>query len=144
MVLDKLKTLMHEPFDAPVRRTRHEVWRLVQQLQSKRQVVSMRHKTGPVLYGPHAIASEITFFWQQTMSVRGQPLNECHSYLASLFNSKNIPLMAEMLNKPLSPQLVHEALLALNTTLAPGLDGIPCAIYASFAEQFTPVMHNFI
>ena len=33
MVLDKLKTLMNEPFDAPVRRTRQEVWRLVKQLQ---------------------------------------------------------------------------------------------------------------
>ena len=74
MVLDKLKTLVHEPFDAPVRRTRQEVWRLVKQLQSKRKLskrklMSLRHKTGRVLYDPHAIASEIMSFWQQTMSV---------------------------------------------------------------------------
>ena len=144
MVLDKLKTLMHEPYDAPARSTRQEVWRLVKQLQSKRKLMSLRHKTGQVLCDPHAIASEIASFWQQTMSVGGQPLTECHSYLASFFKSKNIPLMAEMLIKPLSAPLVHAALLALNRTSAPGLDGVPCSIYASFAEKFSPVMHNLI
>ena len=118
MVLDTLKTLMHEPFDAPVRRTRREVWRLVKQLQSKRKPMSLRHKTGLVLYDPHAIASEITSFWQQTMSVGGRPLNEYHSYLASLFTSKNVPLMEETLIKPLTVPLVHAALLALNRTSA--------------------------
>ena len=59
--------------------------------------MSPRHKTGQVLYDPHVIASEITSFWQQTMSVGGQPLNECHSYLASFSQSQNIPQMAEML-----------------------------------------------
>ena len=52
--------------------------------------------------------------------------------------------MAEMLIKPLSAPLVHAALLALNRTSAPGLDGVPCSIYASFAEQFSPVMYNLI
>ena len=114
------------------------------QLQSKRKLMSLRHKTGQALYDPHAIASEIASFWQQTMSVGGQPLNECHSYLASFFKSKNVPLMAEMLIKPLTAPLVHTALLALNRTSAPGLDGIPCSIYVPFAEQFSPVMHNLI
>ena len=116
----------------------------MKQLQSKRGLMSLRHKTGQVLYDPHAMASNITSFWQQTMSVGGRPLKECHSYLVSFFKSKNIPLMAEMLIKPLTAPLVHAALVALSRTLALGLDGIPCSICASFAEQCCPVVHNLI
>ena len=82
----------------------------MKQLQSKRKLMSRRHKTGQVLCDPHAIACEITSFWQQTMSVGGRPLNECHSYLASFFKCKNVPLMAEMLIKPLTAPLVHVSL----------------------------------
>ena len=52
--------------------------------------------------------------------------------------------MAKELIKPLSIEVVHAPLSNLNTTSSPGFDGIPCSVYAAFANVFAPLIFEII
>ena len=112
-------------------------------MQNKRKLQQLRNKFGVVVTDPDAICTEIANFWQQTTPVTSPPLDQCTTYLHKFFQGKDIAVMAKALIKPLSKDLVHAAQSNLNDTLS-GFDGIPCAVYTSFAGTFVPVMFDII
>ena len=120
------------------------MWRLVKQVQNKRKLQSLRNKFGVVISDPDSIAQEISQFWQRTMSLQGPLADMCSTYLSKFFQGKDVQLMAKALIKPLSIDLVHAALSNFNTTSSPGFDGIPCSVYAAFANVFAPAIFEII
>ena len=52
LVLDKLKTTISDPWASQPWRRKQEIWRLTRQLQAKRQLHTLRSKTGQVLPDP--------------------------------------------------------------------------------------------
>ena len=62
LVLDKLKTTISDPWASQPQR-KQEIWRLTRQLQVKRQLHTLRRKTGQVLPDPESIAQELLGFW---------------------------------------------------------------------------------
>ena len=83
-VMEKLRSVIHDPMTRPLKRKTHEVWMLVKHLQNKRKLQPLRHKFGVVITDQDAIGKEIAKFWQQTMSVTCphslNALNICTSF----------------------------------------------------------------
>ena len=142
--MEKLRFVIHDPMTRPLKHKTHEVWRPVKQLQNKRKLQQLRNKFRVVNSDPDANGTDIANFWQQTMSVKAPPLDHCSSYLKQLFQGKDIAIMAKVLVKPLTKDVVHAALSNLNAMSSPGFDDVPCAVYTAFAGAFVPVRFDII
>ena len=88
LVLDKLKTTISDPWASQPWRRKQEIWRLTRQLQVKRQLHTLRSKTGQVLPDPESIAQELLGFWSDKMSVSGLSSPQVTEYLRSFFKGK--------------------------------------------------------
>ena len=108
----------------------------------KRQLHTLRSKTGQVLPDSESIAQELLGFWSDKMSVSGLSSPQATEYLRSFFKGKPLADMAKLLICPASADLVHAALDALSATSSPGIDGFTGAIYKCFSGHFVPFMHQ--
>ena len=140
LVLNKLKSTLDAPYADNPRHKQAEVWRLVNKLQNKTKLHSLRNRQGVLLPHPDDRAAEILQFWDSTMSSEGCTADTCSHYLRPLFRRFNVKLMSQMLLRPLTLTLVGAALASLNQTSSPGVDGIPCAVYSKFQSHFAPRM----
>ena len=140
LVIEQLRSTLADPFEDKPFRKKQEVWRLVKQLQCKRKLLSLRNKFGVILPDAASMAEEIATYWQQTMSVKGEPPPKCAGYLADFFSKYNIPNLSRALIKPLSLDLVLAALDTLNKSASPGSDGVPSSVYSAFRDAFAPRM----
>ena len=77
LVLDKLKLALDDPHADNPKRKQSEVWRLIKQLQNKRQLHSLQNKHGVLLPHPDDMATEILRFWDTRMSSEGHTAEEC-------------------------------------------------------------------
>ena len=140
LVLDKLKTTLTDLWSSQPWRRKQEVWRLIRQLQVKRQLHTLRTKMGRALPDPEAIAKELLGFWSDTMSSTGLSSPQVSEYLRCFFRDKPLADMAKLLIRPASIDLVHAALDSLSATSSPGIDGFTGAVYKRFSEYFVPLM----
>ena len=136
-VLDRLKSAIADPHSSQPWRKRHEVWRLVHQLQCKRKLHTLRNRLGRPT-GHRVNSQRNTLFVVGTMTSNGQPPLGISNYLNSFFRGKPLADMARMLIKPLLQDLVHAALEALSPTSSPGMHGFIGAICKAFASHFVP------
>ena len=64
------------------------------------------------------------------------------AYLKALGVEQRLCKAGQLLFKQLSPDIVHEGLKRLNSTSAPGLDGVSAKFFKRFSEIFEPQMHE--
>ena len=69
---------------------------------------------------------------------------QCEAYLKSLNIPDNLLSSAKLLLRPLSRELVKDALDRLNKQSAPGKDGFSTNIYLAFQDQFVDHMHDLV
>ena len=139
-VLNELTKALDDPYAECPWRKKADVWRVVKQLQRKRKLHSLRNKFGKVIFDADAMAARISAFWQTTMQSQGESTERCKEYLSQFFQGKNVPLMAQMLIKPLSLELVEAAPEGLSRNSAPGTDGFTASIYVALRSFFAPLM----
>ena len=74
------------------------------------------------------------------MSPTGVAEMECLQYLNSLPIPARVRQAAPLLLKPLTTELVDEALHLMKPHSSPGLDGVPAAMYQQLADLYVPQM----
>ena len=88
IVLQKLRTVLDDPYTLHPWRRKQDAWRLVKQLQHKRKLHNLRNKFGHIIQDPEAFAAKIVQYWQQTMRAEGASVPECKHYLSQFFSTK--------------------------------------------------------
>lgn len=74
------------------------------------------------------------------MNNGGAQEEACSAYLNEIFVGKDMPKLVKALYKPLSIEVVLQALDNLQPTAAPGYDGFVVKIYKAFKDLFAPHM----
>ena len=107
------------------------------ELQCRRRLGAVRDKVGKHLTQPAQIATALKEHWEGVsregvMSVEGRT-----AFLQSLPLPANFKAMAKALFRPLTQELVDEALKRLHNDVSPGDDGVGARIYKRFFEAFS-------
>ena len=117
-----------------------QVYRLVAELQHRRQLSSLREQGGGVTRDPQKIAQKLAEYWGGIMTNPQRTEQECLQYLETLGIPPRLGYCVPLLWRPLTRELVETALGRLPRGSSPGEDGISAEIYQAYPEIFVPRM----
>jgi hypothetical protein len=144
--LQKLKGLLaeQEPSVKNQKERRVQIDKLMVQLRNRKKLGWVRDKTGQTLSVPKDIAKALNEHWTG-VTTPPQPLRRSvrRTSNPSIFLIIYLS-MAKLLFRPLSRELVKDALDRLNKQSAPGKDGFSTNIYLAFQDQFVDHMHDLV
>ena len=142
ILLSKLKGILggEEMSGQSGTNTQKEINKLMSELQCRRKLGAVRDPTGAHLTQPVKIATTLREHWKGVSKQGLMLVDECTEFLQSLPLPANFKTMARALFRPLTQEVVNEALDRLHTNVSPGDDGVGAKIYQCFAEVFAPAM----
>ena len=117
-----------------------QINKLMSELQCRRRLGAVRDATGRQLTKPVQIATALKDHWEAVSKEGLMTVEDCTAFLESLPLPSNFKQMAKALFRPLSQELVDEALKRLHNDVSPGDDGVGARVYKRFAEVFSPAM----
>ena len=109
-------------------------------LKRAKHLAYLRNKSGPVVTEPHKIARTLQEHRSEVSQERGASVQECARYLESLPIPAAVKRSAPLLFKPLSMELVAEALVRQVLGASPGVNGFLIQICSDFPEFFSPLV----
>ena len=110
------------------------------ELQCRRRLGAVRDKVGKHLTQLAQIATVLKEHWEGVSREGVMSVEDCTAFLQSLPLPANFKAMAKALFRPLTQELVDEALKRLDNDVSPGDDGVGARIYKRFSEAFFPAM----
>ena len=123
---------------------RKRMQRLMKEMQARRMVQNMRDSSGNYVTNKRDMARLLEEFWSPIMSPTGVREEECDGYLRSLPIPPRVQAALPLLWRPLTEDLVREALHKMRPYSSPGSDTVPAAVYHSMGRLFIPRMHAII
>ena len=107
-------------------------------------VQRMRDSSGNYATNKTDMARLLEEFWSPIMSPTGVSEEECNRYLRRLPIPPRVQAALPLLWRPLTEDLVWEALHKMRPCSSPGNDTAPAAVYQSMGPLFVPRMHAII
>ena len=119
---------------------RKQVDRLMLNLKKAKQVAWIRSKYGSFVTDPTRVAKALSDHWSGISKEGGGTPEQCEAYMQSLPIPRSLKRLAPALFKPLSMDLVQEALKRQVPGASPGIDVFALNIYEEFHEFFSARM----
>ena len=113
-------------------------------MQQRRMVQRMRDATGSCVTGKKDIARLLEECWSPIMSPTEVTEEQCMQYLESLPIPQKVRAAFPLLSKPLSEELVMEALHKMRPHSSPRQDTLPAAVYQQLGKVLAPSMHAIL
>ena len=123
---------------------RKRMQRLMKEMQGRRMVQRMRDSSGNYVTNKRDMARLLEEFWSPFMSPTGVSEEECDHYLRSLPIPPGVQAALPLLWRPLTEDLVRDALQKMRPCSLPGNDTVPAAVYQSMGPLFVLRMHAII
>ena len=123
---------------------RKPLQRIMKEMQGRRMVQRMRDSTGNYVTNKRDMARLLEEYWSPIMSPTEVSEEECDRYLRSLPIPPRVQATLPPLWRPLTADLVWEALHKMRPCSSPGNDTAPAAVYQSMGPIFVPRMHAII
>ena len=108
---------------------RKQVDRLMLNLKKAKQVAWIRNLYGSFVTDPTGVAKALSDHWSGISKEGGGTPEQCEAYMQSLPIPTSLKRLAPALFKPLSMDLVQEALKRQVPGASPGIDGFALNIY---------------
>ena len=123
---------------------RKRVTRLMREMQGQRMVQRMRDSSGNYVTNKRDMARLLEEFWSPIMSSTGVSEEEGDRCLRCLSTPPSKQAAFQLLWRPLTEDLVREALHKMRPCSSPGTDTVPAAVYQRMGPLFVPRMHAII
>ena len=117
-----------------------QINKLSSELQCRRRLGAVKDATGRQLSKPVQIATALKDHWEAVSKEGLMTVEDYTIFLESLPLPSNFKQMARALFRPLSQQLVDEALKRLHNDVSPGDEGVGACVYKCFAAMFSSAM----
>ena len=122
------------------RQRRRLVLRLMKEMEERRTVMRLRDSQCHYAQNREQMASMLQKYWEGVMLDNAVTEVECTRYLESLPIPANVRMAAPLLFRPLSLQLVHEALRQMKPHSSLGSDGIQASVCQAMDGIFSAKM----
>ena len=138
LALKSLKEALRTPesLTRTMRQRSNAVARMIREIQTRRSISSLQHKSGRIVTGGVAVAEVLKDFWSSVTSGYLPMASECRAWLHTLRIPPRWKLLIPALMKPRSQEVILESLKRMDSSSAPGEDGIWAACYQAFPEFF--------
>ena len=132
---DALQT--HDSLMRAKRQRDKAVWRMLQELQTKRSIFCVRNQAGFMVRGGIPVAQALKDFWKSITPTNLPSKETCAKWLERLSLPNRWKSLMPALLRPRTKEVLCESLQRMDGSSSPGEDGIWAACYQAFPEFFS-------